>query len=209
MNQEHLDYLTTQFVWPVQNEADWYLETRDALREGDVASFIRTSLRWLRKVVRVNYRPNDYEKAICVCILWHQADGDMERFHYVVRNLTQFPAYYCSALETLGLVGKSAAPQSEPQVATHNDPVAANNEVESETIKEQAMNSAPAFVTKSYVFGVDVDTMSEGQLIDSIKKIEAEIADLNTVKTKSKKVASKIEELEAMLAKVVEVLDGK
>lgn len=71
------------------------------------------------------------------------------------------------------------------------------------------MNSAPAFVTKSYVFGVDVDTMSEGQLIDSIKKIEAEIADLNTVKTKSKKVASKIEELEAMLAKVVEVLDGK
>lgn len=73
----------------------------------------------------------------------------------------------------------------------------------------QTTQAVPAFETKHYVFGQDVGNMTEGQLVDAIKRIENEIADLKTVKTKSTKIAAKIAELNAMLAKVVEVLDAK
>lgn len=51
--------------------------------------------------------------------------------------------------------------------------------------------------------------MSEAQLINAIKQIEAEIADLKAVKTKSSRITAKVKELEDMLAKVVEQLDKK
>ena len=66
-----------------------------------------------------------------------------------------------------------------------------------------------AFETKHYVYGMDVANMSSGQLIDAIKKLEAETADLKSVKAKSEHIKKRIAELEAMLVKIVEVLDAK
>ena len=66
-----------------------------------------------------------------------------------------------------------------------------------------------AFETKHYVYGMDVANMSAGQLIDAIKKLEAEIADLKGVKAKSEHIKKRIAELEGMLVKIVEVLDAK
>ena len=51
--------------------------------------------------------------------------------------------------------------------------------------------------------------MSTGQLIEAVKKIEAEIADLKLVKTKSAKIQKMIGDLNDMLAKVVETLDAQ
>ena len=74
----------------------------------------------------------------------------------------------------------------------------------------QTMNQTTvAFETKHYVYGMDVANMSSGQLIDAIKKLEAEIADLKGVKAKSEHIKKRIAELEGMLAKIVEVLDAK
>lgn len=73
----------------------------------------------------------------------------------------------------------------------------------------QAALSNKAFETRHYVYGVDVNIMSEIQLIESIKKIESEIEGLKQVKVSSTKVKAKIEELESMLKSVVEVLDAK
>lgn len=84
----------------------------------------------------------------------------------------------------------------------------------SESLKEATMNPsvpmpAPAFETKHYVFGVDIRNMTEAGLIDAIKRVEAEIADLKAVKTKSARIAAKVKELEDMLGKIVEALDEK
>lgn len=77
------------------------------------------------------------------------------------------------------------------------------------TSEKETVMSNIAFETKTYVFGTDVATMSEEQLIDSIKKVEKEIDNLKQVKTSSKKIESKIATLESMLTSIVTVLDNK
>ena len=73
------------------------------------------------------------------------------------------------------------------------------------------MNTKPtvAFETVHYVYGTDVATMSDEQLIEAIKQVEGEIAKLDVVETESKKIAAKKTELKDMLAKIVETLDGR
>lgn len=75
--------------------------------------------------------------------------------------------------------------------------------------EEQKIMNATAFATKHFVYGQDTANMTEEQLIEAIKKIETEIANLGAVKTKSKKIAERTAELETMLAAVVTVLDAK
>lgn len=76
--------------------------------------------------------------------------------------------------------------------------------------QEQTMNNTTlAFNTVHYVFGVDVSKMSDPELIDAIRKVEAQIAELKTVKSASKKIAAKIDELETMLASIIKHLDGE
>lgn len=78
------------------------------------------------------------------------------------------------------------------------------------TMNPTTANSATIpFETKHYVYGRLLETMQQNELIDAIKQIEAEIADLKAVKTKSTTIAAKVKELEEMLAKVVGVLDAR
>lgn len=72
-----------------------------------------------------------------------------------------------------------------------------------------AANNNTPFETIHFVYGADVGCMNEEQLIAGIKRAEGEIAQLGTVKAASKKLAAKKEELEAAIAKMVEVLDAK
>lgn len=73
------------------------------------------------------------------------------------------------------------------------------------------MNTKPVvpFETVHYVYGTDVATMTDDQLVEAIKQVEAEIAKLGVVKTQSKKIDAKKAELKDMLAKIVETLDGR
>ena len=68
---------------------------------------------------------------------------------------------------------------------------------------------APAFETKSYIFGNDVKNMTEEALIHAIKRVEEQIADLKAVKTKSKKIAANVAKLEEALASIVAELDAR
>lgn len=70
-------------------------------------------------------------------------------------------------------------------------------------------NPNTAFETKTIIFGREASALSEQDLIDAIKRIEGEISKLKEVKTESKKIKSNIAELEANLAKIVEVLDAR
>jgi hypothetical protein len=71
------------------------------------------------------------------------------------------------------------------------------------------MSKQITFKTITYINNADVTALSDEQLIDAIKTIEKEIADLKGVTTKSKKIEAKISDAEATLAKVVEVLDAR
>lgn len=79
------------------------------------------------------------------------------------------------------------------------------------TEKEETMSTKPVvpFETVHYVYGTDVATMTDDQLVEAIKQVEAEIAKLDVVKTQSKKIDAKKAELKDMLAKIVETLDGR
>lgn len=83
------------------------------------------------------------------------------------------------------------------------------NEIETQEEIIMTQATTVAFVTKSYIYGKDVEQMSEGELISAIRSVEAEIGSLKTVQTPSKKIAAKIAELEDMLKKIVATLDGE
>ncbi len=89
--------------------------------------------------------------------------------------------------------------QSAPQPASQPEPQE----------DQPVNNTTPAFETKHFVFGMDVANMTPGQLLEAIKKIENEIAELKLVKSKSEFIKKRIAELDGMLTKVVEVLDAK
>lgn len=74
--------------------------------------------------------------------------------------------------------------------------------------KETIMAATTPFETRHFVYGINIADMSEDQLIEAIKKIEAEIAAVGTVKSKSSKLAAKTASLSTMLTKVVEHLDA-
>ena len=56
-------------------------------------------------------------------------------------------------------------------------------------------NTAVAFETIHFVFGSDIKTISADQLINAVKRVEGEIADLKVVKAKSSHIKKRIEEL--------------
>ena len=68
---------------------------------------------------------------------------------------------------------------------------------------------SPAFETKNYIFGNDVATMSEEALIQAIKRVEEQIADLKAVKTKSTKISANVAKLQEQLASIVAELDAR
>lgn len=74
--------------------------------------------------------------------------------------------------------------------------------------KEALMNNVP-FKTVNYVFGQDIKEMSEDQLLDAIRTVEKEIESYTSIKTRSKKVEKRKEELTAALEQIVEALDAK
>ena len=68
--------------------------------------------------------------------------------------------------------------------------------------------SMKAFETISYVYGNNITTLTQEQLIGYIKKAEGEKTALDGVKTPSKKIKAMQADLDAAIAKMVEALDA-
>lgn len=64
-------------------------------------------------------------------------------------------------------------------------------------------------IAKTVIFGQDASIMSDAQIIDAIKRVEAQIAALKEVKTTSKKIGKNIKELEKQLDVIVAVFDKR
>lgn len=73
----------------------------------------------------------------------------------------------------------------------------------------QTANGAPAIETKIFIFGTDASTMSDDQIVDRIFDIEKEIASLEAVKNKPKKLVAKLQAMQDDIKALVEYVDGR
>lgn len=200
MTPEREDWLTTQYIWTIENERAWSDEVEGLALTGRFGDFRRRTANYIKATHKLVARDHDCAKpketqwAYIVLSLWLNRGGSPND---VLADPGALKPHYVALL---GLNNeRHASRKTEAIEAVPN---------ETETQEENTMSQA-AFVTKSYIYGKDVEQMTEQELINAIRSVETEIDSLKTVKTPSTKIAAKIEELQGMLAKIVGVLDGK
>lgn len=202
MDQKRKSHLDTQYVLSLVNDGEWYRICGRHLAGGaahlrhvpsNTVNFVKRLANSLGEVSEIEDRAYIYmQLAAHYGYSWAEVRNEISGAGELRNHMTK-------------LIDERIDERNNVTPATETpQPIQ-----QEEAPVNQTTQAVPAFETKHYVFGQDVSNMTEGQLVDAIKRIENEIADLKTVKTKSTKITAKIAELNVMLAKVVEVLDAK
>lgn len=155
------------------------------------------------------------------CSLWLKLGGDpcaeqQVRYEQVLLDSERgcrhqpftewYKTFRAEATSSTSLTGYMQPPEPEEDLAK----MAFFYEQPATSKRDSTMNfNAPAFKTVHYIYGVDVSTMSESDLILALKKVEEAMDDLGKIRTSSKKIATLKAELDVMLGKIVEALDAK
>ncbi len=208
MEAERLDYLTTQYVWSIQNESAWSRYAAAYVRTSRYDAFYKITVQYIVSTSRaimncgeIFITPEKSEIGFIAQTLWEEMGGVANRIPNQYRY-DPAPTQEMKALEVeIESHVKSAA--------THFAKLADNL---NQTLKENhtmQTNQDKAFEIKTVIFGKDASLMSEEELIAAIKHIEGSIAKLKEVKTASKKIAANIEALEEDVQKIVSVLDTR
>lgn len=194
MDQQRKHYLHTQYVLSIINDGHWYEAYGHKLDKptptnGVLKDLPAAAVKYVRPIEQdLGDELSIYDRAYIYMAIAAYYGHRNE----AVRDAMPVNGNFRPAMTRV--IDGTTAPQTPTQ---------------QEAAPMNQTNAAVAFDTRHYVFGQDVSNMTEDQLVGAIKRIEAEIADLKSVKTKSAKLAAKVKDLEAMLAKVVEVLDAK
>lgn len=191
MTPQREEHLYHQYVIPIVNDGVWYRAADEHICKKNGAKFLRESSGFVRAMANKlqGHNLEIEERAYVYLHMWQYHGGEGED---LLRTLDVDTAI---AVPLHKMLMARAAPQPAPQPEPQED--------------QPVNNTTPAFETKHFVFGMDVANMTSGQLLEAIKKIENEIADLKAVKSKSEFIKKRIAELDGMLVKVVEVLDAK
>lgn len=192
ISPERRQFIHDQVFLTVINDGDWYHRTEDT--SFDKFTYACSDARCANCVAL-----GGQEKLFCDLALWESRTGRVPTLADVDKTCHQkvLPFYLSVRHEFFGMdVSTNLQSEKEPEVMNHTD-------------SHVSPSAAPAFQTLHLVFGVNVEYMSPAQLVDAIKRVESEIADLKAVKTKSAYIAGQVKELETMLAKIVETLDAK
>lgn len=210
---ERVDHLVTQYVWAIENDSKVVPGLKEKIRDGhfrDFSAAIRTVILPIRRLIGENdllvwevayiymetwFRLGGYGKALTTSSgnrVWQECVTSLNTvgLHYTDRGVRSFSAPTINPCAEINL--------SQPQPCVLAEPE-----------KEVPVSKKIIIANVTFINNVDVTTMKEDQLIDAIKTIEAEIADLKAVKTKSVKITAKIAEAQATLTKVVEILDSR
>jgi hypothetical protein len=182
------DFITAQYIWALENEHVFVTKAQHEAERGNFYQFtrlVRTYVDPLRAYL--HDIPTSVEWAFIYIELWHRMGGHKPDYSWHVNDADK---YHVSKR----LIAEYLANQSTQST---------------ETTEETNMSNKITFKTVTYINNADVTALTDEQLIDAIKTIEREIADLKGVATKSKKIEAKIADAEATLAKVVEVLDAR
>ena len=229
MTPERIDHMTVQYVWALMNNYQFTVRAAHEAKSGNFAPFRRlvgTYIMPIRKMLDEDHAHalSGTEWSFLYLETWQRLGGKADNFAHS-NGHSEF-RYQLERLEQAGFtfnanlgVVKMSPTLKNPCVEIPLDkiqPCTLNPEGETgmndnytKTPSCYATTLAPAFETKSYIFGNDVKNMTEEALISAIKRVEEQIADLKTVKSKSSKIASKIAELQEQLGFIVTELDAR
>ena len=183
------DFITAQYIWALENEHVFVTKARHEAERDNFYQFTRLVQTYTQQLRRhLDDVPASVEWAYIYIEMWHRMGGHQPNYGWHSDNADK---YHISKR----LVAEEMAAKQPTQ--------------STETTEEINMSNKITFKTVTYINNADVTALTDEQLIDAIKIIEREIADLKGVTTKSKKIEAKIADAEATLAKVVEVLDAR
>jgi hypothetical protein len=198
------DFITTQYIWSLENEHVFVTKARNEAERGNFYQFTRLVQLHTQSIRRqLDDVPASVEWAYIYIELWHRMGGHIPNYAWHSDNADKYH------ISKRLLAEHSAARAATNPCAEINISNLQSCVLASEPKKETPMSKQITFKTITYINNADVTALSDEQLIDAIKTIEKEIADLKGVTTKSKKIEAKISDAEATLAKVVEVLDAR
>jgi hypothetical protein len=213
-----IDHMIEQYVWTLENDQAFVTSAKGEVQRGNFNTFRRLCGSYIKDVRHQlgemhTEGINGYEWAFLYLETWVRMGG----FNILMSNL-----YYDNdvrfQLDRLETAGLGVSRNGIIEVRATNKPAGevrfTFEELESkselaEPEKEEPVSNQIEIKNVTFINKVDVTTMSDEQLIDAIKTIEGEIAALKAVKAKSTKIKAKVEEAEATLAKVVEILDAR
>lgn len=228
--QVRFDHLTEQYIWSLENDASFVRLSKDSARRGLFAEFRRRvgqKLKPIREMVgeSESYAINGYEWSFLYLELWKRMGGpgfpslfntsnDLAEFTYQVERAATVDMFWAFSdgfrPEAKQFNPCAEIPLGNLQPCALQEPEGKLSMNDHTTGKiANPVKMAPAFETKNYIFGNDVETMSEEALIQAIKRVEEQISDLKTVKTKSVKISANITKLQEQLALIVAELDAR
>jgi hypothetical protein len=229
MTPERLDHMTVQYVWGLENDQVFMLKGRHEAQRGNFSQFRRlvgSYIMPIRKMLDEDkaHALSGVEWSFLYLEMWKRLGGSVSpgsfshsnnyaEFDYQLDRLTS--AGYCLTYRGVERRQDNKNPCAEislgePQPCTLQEPQQENAMNDYTTGKiTNPVKMAPAFETKNYIFGNDVEHMSEEALIQAIKRVEEQITDLKAVKTKSTKIAANIAKLQEQLDSIVAELDKR
>jgi len=219
-----MDHMVTQYVWALENEQAFMTKARYEAERSNFGQFRRLVGSYIlptRNLLGDNGDPeflSGAEWSYLYMEMWYRLRwGDEQRARSVsYPNMNKSDCddfnFHLNRLVETGymLTGRGVAPRYEGSKPDPRADIGIGKPLNPiEPIQENKMSNQITIVNKTLINGVDVTTLSDEQLIDAIKKVEKEIEELKAVKTKSKKIAAKIEDANKTLTTLVELLDGR
>jgi hypothetical protein len=228
MTPERLDHMTVQYVWALENNPAFMNEARYEVDCGHFAQFRRIIGRFVMPIRKMldedhSFALSGVEWSFLYLEMWKRLGGACSAYGFSSdSNMAEFN-FQLDRLQTAGYcyttTGVQKRQDKNPCVEISlgaSQPCQLNPEGElpmndnhSKAYPCSTATLAPAFETKSYIFGNEVKNMAEEALIGAIKRVEEQIADLKAVKTKSTKIAANIAKLQEQLASIVAELDAR
>lgn len=210
MTPERQDHMTTQYIWALENDNAFITRARPMVEQGRFDAFrtaVSDAIRPTRALIGElnSHSIRGVEWSFLYLEMWVQMGGSTLLFSSAAHRLSfQFQ------LDRLREHGFALSPHGCVRTHTSPQPIPVPSlQTLAEPEKETIMSTQINIKNVTFINGVDVTDMTDAQLIEAIKKVEAEIATLKAVGVKSTKIAAKITEAEATLAKVVEILDAR
>jgi hypothetical protein len=197
--EEEEEYIFTQYALTLINDGMWYTMTRRSVANKNYGEFRKVTHKFINALMRSN---NDVSSRSDHSVDTHFIEYLIRRTYFMLWQHEGAPEtssdIYISDRTTLNTLAARSGHTAPPITLTST--------IESKPI--MSSNASIPFQSVNYVYGQDVKALEPKDLINSIKRVEKEIADLKTVQTSSTKITSMIEGLTTMKDQMVAALDA-
>lgn len=200
MTQQYFNHAETQYYMPIVNDGVLYSDLMKELKsQRNFASFTSLVSQYMSRL-RQRYSLHEIllKESVYVrlsVLRYMLSPGEISQRYGNDEEFCKLISF-CHRND-MGWLASRVLGKKFPQPETQPQPK-----------KENTMASIE-IKTVTYINDADVTKLTDEQLIDSIKKLEAEYGALESVGTKSIKIEAKKAEIKDTLAKVVAILDAR